>query len=48
MAPVVSRSIVAISPEYNPEPAIRTRSPTFRPARPVLAERLIEATVGRT
>jgi hypothetical protein len=47
MAPVVSLSIVAISPEYRPEPVIRTRSPTFSPARPVPAERLIEATVGR-
>jgi hypothetical protein len=48
IAPVVSFSIVASSPEYRPVPLIRTRSPSFSPARPVLAERLIEATVGRT
>jgi len=48
IGPVVSFSIVARSPEYSPVPVILTRSPTFRPARPVLADRLIAATVGRT
>jgi hypothetical protein len=48
IAPVASFSIVARSPEYNPVPLIRTRSPTVNPARPALADRLIDATVGRT
>ena len=48
IGPLAIFSIVARSPEYSPVPVIRTRSPSFSPARPVLADRLIDATVGRT